>query len=260
MKLAIVGAGKMGGAVLTGALRAGVLESNDVGIYHPNEARRETLAAQYGVSPLSDDAIHHAERVLVAVKPQSFDSVAPLIAQRNASYISLMAGVSAETIAKRVGSSRVVRAMPNMGARVGLSATALAALPQATSNDISMAEQLFNAVGTVYQIPERLFDAFTGLAGSGPAFAAVFAEALSDGGVRVGFSRDVARDLARQVMAAAAKLLEEAPPAHLKDEVSSPGGTAITGVTALEKHGLRYAAIRAVEEASARAQALSQEE
>ena len=260
MKLAIVGAGKMGGAVLTGALRAGVLESQDVGIYHPDDARRDALAAQYGVSPLSDDAIHHAERVLVAVKPQSFDAVAPLIAQRNASYISLMAGVSAETIAKRVGSSRVVRAMPNMGARVGLSATALAALPQATGEDIEMAERLFNAVGTVYQIPERLFDAFTGLAGSGPAFAAVFAEALSDGGVRVGFSRDVARDLARQVMAATAKLLEEAPPANLKDEVSSPGGTAITGVTALEQHGLRYAAIRAVEEASARAQALSQED
>ena len=260
MKLAIVGAGKMGGAVLTGALRAGVLEAADVGIYHPDDARRNALAEQYSVAPLSDDAIHHAERVLVAVKPQAFDSVAPLIAQRNASYISLMAGVSAATIARRVGSSRVVRAMPNMGARIGLSATALANLPQATGEDVAMAEQLFSAVGTVYQIPERLFDAFTGLAGSGPAFAAVFAEALADGGVRVGFSRDVARDLARQVMLATAKLLEDMPSANLKDEVSSPGGTAITGVTALEQYGLRYATIRAVQEASARAQALSQEE
>ena len=260
MKLAIVGAGKMGGAVLTGALRAGMLTTSDVGIYHPNEARRETLAALYSVAPLSDDEVHRAERILVAVKPQSFDEVAPLIARRSASYISLMAGVSAATIAKRVGSSRVVRAMPNMGARVGLSATALAALPQATNEDITMAEQLFSAVGTVYQIPERLFDAFTGLAGSGPAFAAVFAEALADGGVRVGFSRDVARDLARQVMLATAKLLEESPPANLKDEVSSPGGTAITGLTALEQHGLRYAAIRAVQEASERARELSQED
>lgn len=260
MKLAIVGAGKMGGAVLTGALKAGVLVQDEVGIYHPDENRREQLAERYQVRPLNDDELHHAERVLIAVKPQYFDDVAPLIAQRNASYISLMAGVSAAAIARRVGSNRVVRAMPNLGASVGLSATALAHLPQATPDDISMAERLFRAVGTIYAVPERLFDAFTGLAGSGPAFAAVFAEALGDGGVRVGFNRETARDLARQVLMATAKLLEDKPPAALKDEVASAGGTAITGVTALEQYGLRYATIKAVEDASARATALSRED
>ncbi|MDZ7703504.1 MAG: pyrroline-5-carboxylate reductase [Trueperaceae bacterium] len=260
MKLAIVGAGKMGGAVLTGALGAGVLEPSDAGIYHPDPTRRTHLAARYGVSPLGDDEIDRAERILIAVKPQSFDDVAPLIARRSASYVSLMAGVAAETIAKRVGSNRVVRAMPNLGASVGLSATALAALPQATDDDVDIAEQLFRAVGTVYHIPERLFDAFTGLAGSGPAFAAVFGEALADGGVRVGFGRDVARDLARQVLLATAKLLEDKSPAELKDEVSSAGGTAINGIAALEQHGLRYAAIEAVGAATARATALSKKE
>lgn len=260
MKLAIVGAGKMGGAVLTGALRAGVLFGEEVGIYHPDAARLAELSAHYGVSALDDDAIHHAERVLISVKPQYFDDVAPLIAQRSASYISLMAGVSAQTIAKRVGSSRVVRAMPNMGARVGLSATALAHLPQAKEEDVRFAEQLFAAVGTVYPVPERLFDSFTGLAGSGPAFAAVVAEALADGGVRVGFSREVAKDLARQVLLASAKLLETSGPAQLKDEVASAGGTAITGVKALEQHGVRYGLIQAVEAAGARAAELSKEE
>lgn len=257
MKLALVGAGKMGGAVLTGALRAGVISADEVGIYHPDEARRLELAAHHGVAPLTDDDIHGAERVLIAVKPQSFDEVAPLIARRGAAYISLMAGVSAETIARRVGSTRVVRAMPNLGARVGLSATALANLPQAEGEDTRFADRLFCAVGTVYRIPERLFDAFTGLAGSGPAFAAVFAEALADGGVRVGFSREVAQDLAKQVMLASATLLSSTPPSSLKDEVASAGGTAITGVMALEQHGLRYAAMQAVEAASRRAAELS---
>jgi pyrroline-5-carboxylate reductase len=260
MKLAIVGAGKMGGAVLTGALKAGVLKAKDVGIYHPNAQRLAELSAQYGVVGLDDDAMHHAERVLISVKPQYFDDVAPLIAQRNASYISLMAGVSAKTIARRVGSSRVVRAMPNLGASIGLSATALAHLPQATADDVKIAEQLFKAVGTVYHIPETLFDAFTGLAASGPAFAGVVAEAIADGGVRVGFNREVARDLARQVLLATAKLLESKGPADIKDEVASAGGTAITGLKALEKNGLRYALIEAIEAATERAAQLSQED
>ncbi|MDQ3396574.1 MAG: pyrroline-5-carboxylate reductase [Deinococcota bacterium] len=260
MKLAIVGAGKMGGAVLTGALRAGVLEESEVGVYHPDEARRLQLASRYGVAPLNDEGIHRAERVLIAVKPQSFDSVAPLIANRKGSYISLMAGVSAATIARRVGSSRVVRAMPNLGARIGVSATALASLPQVSQEDLSMAQRLFAAVGTVYEVPEGLFDAFTGLAGSGPAFAAVFAEALADGGVRAGFDRKLAKELAQQVLLATAKLLETEHPAALKDEVASAGGTAIAGILQLEAHGFRYATMRAVEEASLRAAFLSKEE
>ncbi|HEX7022329.1 MAG TPA: pyrroline-5-carboxylate reductase, partial [Trueperaceae bacterium] len=257
MKLAIVGAGKMGGAILMGALQTGVLQAGEVGIYHPDAERLEVLAGHYGVAALDDEGIHRAERVLIAVKPQSFDAVAPLIARRNASYISLMAGVSSETVARRVGSLRVVRAMPNLGARVGQSATALSALAQATPEDIAMAEQLFGAVGTVHHLPERLFDAFTGLAGSGPAYAAVFAEALADGGVRVGFGRELATSLARQVLLAAARLLEEEPPAELKNEVASAGGTAIAGIMALEHCGLRYAVMKAVEDAAARAAALS---
>lgn len=260
MKLAIVGAGKMGGAVLTGALRAGVLRAEDVGIYHPDAGRRAEAAARYGVSELDDDAVHHAERILIAVKPQAFDRVAPLIARRDACYLSLMAGVASETIAKRVGSRRVVRAMPNLGARVRLSSTALAALSDAGPEDVAFASEIFTAVGSVHRIPEALFDAFTGLAGSGPAFAAVFAEALADGGVRSGFGRDTARELARQVLHATAILLDEQGPADLKDEVASAGGTAIAGVRALERHGARFAVMHAVEEAAKRARELSHED
>lgn len=260
MKLAIVGAGKMGGAVLTGALEAGVFAPDEVGIYHPVPGRLSELADGYGVNALDDEQVHKAERILIAVKPQSFDAVAPLIAQRNACYISIMAGVPARVIARRVGSQRVIRAMPNLGARIGRSATALANLPEATSDDVAMAQSLFEAVGTVFPIPERLFDAFTGLAGSGPAFMAVVAEAMADGGVRVGFSRSTARELSQLVLAATADLLKDRTPAELKDEVSSAGGTAIAGVRALEQHGARFAVMSAVEEAARRAAELSQED
>lgn len=260
VKLALVGAGKMGAAVLIGALRAEVVSRNEVGIYHPDPLRRSELSEKYCVAPLDDEGVHRAERVLIAVKPQSFPEIAPLIAQRTASYISLMAGVPAEAIARRVGSSRVVRTMPNLGARVGLSTTALAYLSEATAADVEFAERLFSAVGTVHRLPERLFDAFTGLVGSGPAFAAVVAEALADGGVRVGFPRSVARELTREVMSATARLLEDEEPARLKDEVASAGGTAIAGVKALERHGLRYALIDAVEQAAKRATELRRED
>jgi pyrroline-5-carboxylate reductase len=258
MKLAVVGAGRMGGAVIEGALKAGIVDAGDLGIYHPSETRRAALAGRYGVAPLDDEAVHRAERVLIAVKPQSFVAVAPLIAQRHGSFISLMAGVTIATVARRVGSTRVVRAMPNLGARVRASATALTWGPETPDEDRTFARDLFEAVGTVFELPEALFDAFTGLAGSGPAFAAIVAEAFADGGVRVGFTRDVARDLSRQVLLATALLLEHQPPADLKDEVASAGGTGIAGVRALERRGLRFALIDAIEAASERAHELAE--
>ncbi|MEJ2666898.1 MAG: pyrroline-5-carboxylate reductase [Deinococcales bacterium] len=260
VRLAIVGAGKMGGAVLQGALRANVLAPDEIGIYHPDARRLAELSQRYGVTGLDDDALHHAERVLLSVKPQSFDTVAPLVAQRNASFISIMAGVTARTIARRVGSQRVIRAMPNLGASIGISATALSALPEATADDMAMARTLFGSVGRVYDLPEASFDAFTGLAGSGPAFVAVVAEALADGGVRTGLDRDTAQDLARQVLLATSQLLETKRPSELKDEVASAGGTAIAGVRSLERHRLRFALIDAVEQASQRAAELSRED
>lgn len=248
----------MGGAVLTGGLKAGVLTQSEVAVYHPDPGRRSQLAEQYQVAQVDDEGVHRAERILVAVKPQSFPDVAPLIARRGVPFISLMAGVPAEAIARKLGSRRVVRTMPNLGASRGMSTTALACLTEATDEDVCFAERLFSAVGSVHRIPERLFDAFTGLAGSGPAFAAMVAESLADGGVRVGFDRRTARELSREVLLATAHLLEDQSPSELKDAVSSAGGTAIAGVKALELHGLRHALIEAVERASERAAQLRQ--
>lgn len=258
--MVIVGAGRMGGAVLQGALGAGVLRKEEVGIFHPNERRLAELAERYGVRGVDDAHLHHAERVLLAVKPQTFPVVAPLVSHRNALFISLMAGVKSETIARRVGSHRVIRAMPNLGAALGVSVTALTWLQGASNEDVSMARSLFSAVGNVYDVREEQFDAFTGMAGSGPAFTAMVAEALADGGVRVGLDRRLARELARQVLLASARLLETKHASELKDEVASAAGTAIAGIRALERHRLRFALIDAVEEATNRAAELSREE
>jgi len=260
LRLVIVGAGRMGGAVLQGAIGSGLLSAAEIAIFHPNARRAAELSDRFGVAPVDDSGLRHAEHILIAVKPQSFTRVAPLIAQPGASFISLMAGVTAETIAERLGSRRVIRAMPNMGAALGVSATALTALPDATAEDLAMARGLFSAVGTVYELREELFDAFTGMAGSGPAYAAVVAEALADGGVRVGLDRTTARDLARQVLLATARLLETKHASELKDEVSSAGGTAIAGVRTLERHRLRFALIDAIEEATKRAGELRKED
>lgn len=260
LRMVIVGAGRMGGAVLQGALGAGVLSADEVGIFHPNARRLTELAERYGVRGVTAVELHAAERVLLAVKPQTFPSVAPLVAGRDSLFISLMAGVSAESIGKRVGSSRVIRAMPNLGAALGMSVTALAWLPEVEQDDVNMARSLFSAVGNVYDLREEQFDAFTGMAGSGPAFTALVAEGLADGGVRVGLDRRLARELARQVLLASARLLETKHPSELKDEVSSAGGTAIAGVRTLERHRLRFALIDAVEEATRRAGELSREE
>ncbi len=259
-RLVIVGAGKMGGAVLQGAIAAGALERSDVAIFHPNERRLAELSERFGVAGVDVAGLHEAEYVLLGTKPQSFATVAPVVATQNAAFISLMAGVTLETIARLVGSKRVIRAMPNLGASLGVGATALAWLPESTSEDVALARRLFGAVGRVYDLREELFDAFTGMAGSGPAYVAVVAEALADGGVRVGLDRSLARDVARQLLLASARLLETKYPSELKDEVSSAGGTAIAGVRTLERHRLRFALMDAIEEATRRAGELSRQE
>lgn len=253
MKLAIVGAGKMGGSVMEGALAAKMLSPQEVAIFEPYDVRAEQLVQDFGVTRITDPAdIGNAERVLISVKPQIFADVAPLLKGKNQLLISLMAGVPLSRISELSDNKRVVRVMPNLGASVAASATAVCNLDAVSEDDLTFSTKLFESVGTVYPMQEKLLDAFTGIAGSGPSFVAVIAEALADGAVKVGFTRDVATDLSRQVLLASAKLLESRSPEQLKAEVCSAGGTSITGVAALEKNGVRHACIDAVEAATNR--------
>jgi len=173
--------------------------------------------------------------------------------------ISIVAGVPAARISEGLGGhARVVRAMPNTPAIVGEAATALASGRAATQEDLTVADELFRSVGLVVHVAEGLMDAVTGLSGSGPAFVFIAIEALSDAGVRAGLPRDIATKLATQTIVGAGKLALETGehPARLKDMVTSPGGTTIAGVAALEREGYRNALMCAVEAATARSREL----
>ena len=201
---------------------------------------------------------------MLSVKPQTMedllDEIAPAIDHRKL-VISIAAGISIHTIARKLGAGvRIVRTMPNTPALVGAGATALARGAHATDADLGEAKRLFEAVGIAHVVDEHLLDAVTGLSGSGPAFVFLAIEALADGGVKVGLARPVAMALAAQTVMGAAKLVLETGehPGRLKDQVTSPGGTAIAGVHALEDGGLRAALISAVEAATRRSRELGE--
>lgn len=258
MKLGVVGVGKMGEAILEGVLGSRLLERDEVAVIGGSSRKAAEVAEKHGVKLMTKTDIRQAERVLICVQPKIFPDVAEWISHPNAGYISIMAGVSLASLSRRIGSRRVVRAMPNLGATIHKSATAVVGLPEAQdSGDLEFAQALFAAVGDVYELPETLFNTFTGMVGSGPAYAAIFAEALADGGVRMGLSRKLALELAGKLLISTGELLlRRVHPGILKDEVSSPGGTTIAGIAEIERHTFRIAIIEAVRAATERGQQL----
>ncbi|RDI94534.1 pyrroline-5-carboxylate reductase [Meiothermus sp. QL-1] len=260
MKLAIVGVGKMGRSILEGVLRSGMLPPGEIGVLDTPE-RTQEVAHQTGTRALQLPELRHCERVLICVQPRDITLLAPQIAHPNLGYISILAGISTAVLSRRLGTRRVVRSMPNLAAIIGRSSTAITGPREAEeAGDLAFARELFATVGDVYELPERLFDAFTGMAASAPAYLAVVAEALADGGVKQGLPRAQALRLAADVLIATGELLRLKHPAVLKDEVSSPGGTTIHGLAALEARGVRAAFIEAVEAATHRGHALGREE
>ncbi|WP_117237183.1 pyrroline-5-carboxylate reductase [Thermus sediminis] len=261
MKLVFLGLGKMGRSILRGALSGGFLRPEEVGVVGRTPGRAQELAEAFGIQPLSLEALPQAERVLLAVQPRDFPQLAPEIAHPRVGYISIMAGVSTAVLARRLSTRRVVRAMPNLAAAIGESSTALTAPREAKeAGDLDFARALFATVGGVYEIPEHLFDPFTAMSASAPAYLALVAEALADAGVKMGMPRGLALRLAAEAMAATGELLKGRHPAELKDEVASPGGTTIHGLHALEARALRAAFYEAVEAATRRGHELGEAE
>ncbi|MCL6526121.1 pyrroline-5-carboxylate reductase [Meiothermus granaticius] len=259
MRLALVGVGKMGRSILEGILRVGVLAKEEIGVYD-TPPRTAEIAQEYGVIALRLEDLRQAERVLIGVQPKDIAALAPQITHPNTGYLSIMAGISTAVLSRGLGTRRVVRAMPNLAATIGKSSTALTGPREAEeAGDLEFARALFATVGDVYDLPERLFDAFTGMSASAPAYIAVVAEALADGGVKQGIPRAQALRLAADVLIATGELLRKKHPGVLKDEVSSPGGTTIYGLAALEARGLRAALVEAVEAATLRGHQLGEE-
>ncbi len=262
MKLAIVGVGKLGLSLLEGVTRRSVLAPQDIGLIDIHTERTAEIAERTGAVLLDPAQLGRAERIVIALQPRAFPAAAEWLAQENAGYISTMAGVSLTALSRRLGTKRVVRVMPNLGATIGLSQTAIAAPKEAVqAGDHAFAHQLFDAVGDAYDLPENLFDVFTGMSASGPGYAAVVAEALADGAVRMGMPRALAQELAAKLLVTSGELLQRRlHPGLLKDEVASPGGTTIAGLSALEAAGVRGGLMAAVEAATRRSTDLGRDQ
>lgn len=254
-RLTIVGAGLMGEAILSGLLSAG-WASADIVVCDQRPDRIAELTERYGVRGAElAEAAASTQVVLLAVKPAD---VAPALDTLGSALgsgtllLSICAGVTLATLQAGVADGTpVIRAMPNTPARVGQGMTALSPGAYATDDHLATATEILGAVGEVVTVAEKYQDSVTAVSGSGPAYVFLIAEALIEGGVHVGLSREVARDLAVQTLYGSATLLRETGdhPALLREAVTSPGGTTAAALRALEDHGVRAAFLAAVEAA-----------
>lgn len=262
-KIAFVGGGHMAEALIGGLLSAKLCNPGQLWATDPLAGRLQQLKQKYGiqVGGQNREAVVWADVVVLAVKPQVLDSVLNEITSDLSArlVISVIAGTPISRIAAACGAqARIIRTMPNTPAMVHEGMTALTAGPGVREADLSCARQIFESVGKVVPVEERLMDAVTGLSGSGPAYVFLVIEALADGGVKMGLSRETAGLLAAQTVLGAARMVLATGqhPASLKDQVASPGGTTIAGLHRLEVGGLRATLIDAVEAATKRSQEL----
>ncbi|HET9060904.1 MAG TPA: pyrroline-5-carboxylate reductase [Acidimicrobiales bacterium] len=265
-KLLVVGAGKMGEALLAGVLSSGWASADEVAVCEVSAVRRQQLVApgalldRYRGVTLGDGPIGPAQGAVVAVKPADVRTTCEALRAAGVPRVlSIAAGVRLAELESWCGPDvAVIRAMPNTPAQVGAGATALSKGARASEEDLQWAVSLMSSVGLSVTVPEKMLDAVTGLSGSGPAYVFLVAEALIEGGVLAGLPRPTARDLAVQTLLGAARMMAETGelPEVLRAGVTSPGGTTAAGLRRLEAAATRSAFIEAVAAAAARSQEL----
>ncbi len=267
-RIGFIGAGNMAEALIKGLLQASVFPVSRISASDVDPARRRLIGTTYGITVEAEnpEVAAKSDILLLAVKPQVMgEALASLKGSVTAEHlvISIAAGVPIAFLTRRLPpTSRIIRVMPNTPALVLQGASALAAGEHTTPEDVEAALTIFRAVGKAVVVSEHLLDAVTGLSGSGPAYIFIVIEALADAGVKMGLPRETAMLLATQtVLGAAAMALETGKhPGQLKDMVTSPGGTTLAGLHALESAGLRAAFLTAVEAATRRSQELGREQ
>ena len=253
--IAILGAGKMGEALVSGLVRAGRSPS-DVVVVVRRAGRAEELRASYGVAALSAaDAAKTAETLVITVKPQDMtallDEIAPHV-PADRLVISVAAGIPTALIERRLGVEvPVVRVMSNTPVHVDAAMSVISAGRYAAEEHLRRAEELLQPVGKVLRIPESQQDAATALSGSGPAYVYFLVEAMVDAGILLGIPRATALEMVKQAVYGAARMLVDKGehPVILREDVTSPGGTTISAIRELERHGVRAAFLAAIEAA-----------
>ena len=263
-KVGFLGAGNMGEAMIKGLLQAGLVPAASIAATDARPERLAQITKHYGIRAATSNSALVAESdvVILAVKPQIMAAVLKEIAPSvdgGRLLISIAAGLATRTLRAQLGKmARLIRVMPNTPALVLEGVTAIARAEGLEAGDMETAQELFGAVGRVVVLDEDALDAVTGLSGSGPAYVAIVIESLADGGVKMGLDRATAMTLAAQTVLGSAKLILDTGthPGQLKDMVSSPGGTTIAGIAALEEGGVRRTFISAVERATLRSREL----
>jgi pyrroline-5-carboxylate reductase len=253
--VAILGAGKMGEALMSGLLRAG-RSPDDIVFTERHPDRAKLLEERYGVTALtSNEVAGRAETLLVAVKPQEMgallDELAPTVTTGNL-VITIAAGIPTTFLERRLAAEvPVVRVMSNTPVFVDEAMSAIAPGAHAGEDHLARTEALLRPVGKVIRVPESQLDAVTALSGSGPAYFFFLVEAMIDAGILLGLPRGVAGDLIVQTAMGAATMLRDTGehPVKLREQVTSPAGTTISAIYELEKHGVRAALLSALEAA-----------
>lgn len=263
-RMAIVGAGNMGEALLKGWLAKGVVQPEDVSVAEVLPQRRTYIANTYQVDVHAniEQAVQGAQVVVIVVKPNQATQVLPEIKAAldpKALVISIVTGLSLQQLQKELGRQiAVLRAMPNTPCLVGASASGLSPGRNVTPEQEALALELFQAVGIAFILDEHLLDAVTGLSGSGPAYVYLIIEAMAAGGVHAGLPANVAKALAAQTVLGAASMVLNGNehPAVLREKVTTPAGTTASGLLVMEEAGVRAALMQAVLSATQRAREL----
>lgn len=257
-----VGAGNMGGALAQTVCKKTGGENVIVSCTTTEKAKNvsERLKCHYGTSK---DVVKSSKFIFLAIKPQMIKDVQKELKTEfdenpHAIIVSMLAGVTTDTLKTYFGDRKIIRIMPNTPVTVGEGMTLISANSNVTEEDIGEFKDLMSMSGILDVIPEKLIDAATAVSGCGPAYVYMFIEALADGGVKCGLPRDKAIKYASQTLLGSAKMVLETDrhPEELKDAVCSPGGSTIAGVHSLEKGAFRNSAINAVESAYKRTQEL----
>ncbi len=263
-RIGFIGAGKMAEALIRGMLKTGVAGRKDILVSDVISERVDFLESEYGITSGKSniDVADQAATLFLTVKPQNIDSVLSEIGSSvrpDTLVVSIIAGVTTEYIESFLDPHvRVIRLMPNTPCLVGEGITGLCLGKNGTESEVEEVKMLTGGMSKILWVDEKMMDGITGFSGSGPAYVFLLIEAFADGGVMAGFSREAAMLLAAQTFLGAAKMVLESDehPGRLRDMVTSPGGTAIAGVYALEKAGVRAALMNAVQEATRRSREL----
>jgi pyrroline-5-carboxylate reductase len=264
VRLGFIGGGKLAGSVIRGLVRAKYCAPPAILVSEPNEAARRILEDELGISGTTENAevAEKAEIIFIGVKPAvvlpALAEIAPRLERKL--VISLAAGVRLQSLEK-VAAAHFMRAMTNTPSAICRAATALAKGGRTTNAELSMAREIFGAIGAVVEVAEEQIDAVTALAGSGPAFVYTVIEALARGGEKMGLAWDVALTLATQTVLGAAQLATETKlsPEELRKMVVTPGGTTAAGLAAMEQMKTSESLIAAVEAAAKRGSEMAQE-